>query len=44
MSTSELPCVYIYSCCDDDPLKTIKCKPKYLLIVIKWIKNIQIKY
>lgn len=24
MSTSELPCVYIYSCCDDDPLKTIK--------------------
>ncbi|XP_060852884.1 alpha- and gamma-adaptin-binding protein p34-like isoform X1 [Rhopalosiphum padi] len=24
MSISELPCVYIYSCCDDDPLKIIK--------------------
>lgn len=24
MSINELPCVYIYSCCDDDPLKTIK--------------------
>ncbi|XP_050420944.1 uncharacterized protein LOC126833566 [Adelges cooleyi] len=24
MSKNQLPCVYIYSCCDDDPLKTIK--------------------
>ncbi|XP_025192235.1 alpha- and gamma-adaptin-binding protein p34-like [Melanaphis sacchari] len=24
MSISELPCAYIYSCCDDDPLKIIK--------------------
>ncbi|CAH1736644.1 hypothetical protein AGLY_004844 [Aphis glycines] len=24
MSISELPCVYIHSCCDDDPLKIIK--------------------
>jgi len=24
MSISDVPCVFIYSCCDDDPMKTIK--------------------
>lgn len=35
MSISELPSIFIYNCCDNDPMKTIKCKLTLCLHIIR---------
>lgn len=37
MSISELPSIFIYSCCGNDPLKTIKCKLTLYLHIIRFL-------